>query len=63
MGLEDKDIQSLYGIGLSSKQIADLGGNSIVIDVLRDIYKHIWPDLFGTAGKKQRSSTILNLFD
>lgn len=44
MGLYDDDIKKLYGIGLSSKQIADLGGNSIVIDVLCAIYNQIWHD-------------------
>ena len=61
MGLEDSDIKKLYGIGLSTKQIGDMGGNSIVVDVLVAIYGQMWPDMIGTA-QSTRSSIYMQLF-
>lgn len=63
MGLDDTDINKLFFSGLSPHQIADLGGNGIVVDVLCDIYHNIWPSLVGSAPIKQRGETILTLFD
>lgn len=63
MGLEDKDIQTLYHSGLSSNQIGDLGGNSIVVDIMADIFARLFPSLAGKALERQRKPTILTLFD
>ena len=63
MGLKDKDIQSLYHSGLSPNQIADLGGNSIVVDIMSDIFARLYPSLAGTAPERQRKPNILTLFD
>ena len=63
MGLEDKDIQSLYHSGLSPNQIGDLGGNSIVVDIMSDIFSRLYPSLTGTAPERQRKPNILTLFD
>ena len=63
MGLEDKDIQTLYHSGLSPNQIGDLGGNSIVVDIMSDIFSRLFPSLAGTALERERKPTILTLFD
>lgn len=63
MGLEDKDIHLLYHSGLSSNQIGDLGGNSIVVDIMSDIFARLYPSLVGTAPERQRKPNILTLFD
>ena len=41
MGMTDRDIDLLYGSGLSESAMSKLAGNSIVIDVLSQIFKQI----------------------
>ena len=48
MGVEDEDIQKLVDGGLSNNQLAQLAGNSIVVDVLIHIMEQIllsYPEL------------------
>ena len=41
MGVEDEDIQKLVDGGLSNNQLAQLAGNSIVVDVMAEFYKEM----------------------
>ena len=41
MGVEDEDIQKLVDGGLSNNQLAQLAGNSIVVDVMSVFYKEM----------------------
>jgi len=41
MGVEDEDIQKLVDGGLSNNQLAQLAGNSIVVDVMSEFFKEI----------------------
>ena len=41
MGVEDEDIQKLVDGGLSNNQLAQLAGNSIVVDVMSEFYKEM----------------------
>lgn len=41
MGCEDEDIQKLVDGGLSNNQLAQLAGNSIVVDVMAAMYKEM----------------------
>lgn len=41
MGVEDEDIQKLVDGGLSNNQLAQLAGNSIVVDVMSDFFKEM----------------------
>ena len=41
MGCEDEDIQKLVDGGLSNNQLAQLAGNSIVVDVMAEFYKEM----------------------
>ena len=41
MGVEDEDIQKLIDGGLSNNQLAQLAGNSIVVDVMSEFFKEM----------------------
>ena len=41
MGVEDEDIQKLVDGGLSNNQLAQLAGNSIVVDVMSEFFKEM----------------------
>lgn len=41
MGCEDEDIQKLVDGGLSNNQLAQLAGNSIVVDCMSEFYKEM----------------------
>ena len=41
MGCEDEDIQKLVDGGLSNNQLAQLAGNSIVVDVMAEFFKEM----------------------
>lgn len=41
MGCEDEDIQKLVDGGISNNQLAQLAGNSIVVDVMSAMYKEM----------------------
>ena len=41
MGVDDEDIQKLVDGGLSNNQLSQLAGNSIVVDVMSELYKEM----------------------
>lgn len=41
MGVEDDDIQKLVDGGLSNNQLSQLAGNSIVVDVMSEMFKNM----------------------
>lgn len=41
MGVEDEDIQKLIDGGLSNNQLCQLAGNSIVVDVMSEMFKNM----------------------
>lgn len=41
MGCEDDDIQKLVDGGITNNQLAKLAGNSIIVDVMSEIYKEM----------------------
>ena len=41
MGVEDEDIQKLVDGGLSNNQLAQLAGNSIIVDCMSEFYKEM----------------------
>ena len=41
MGVEDEDIQKLVDGGLSNNQLAQLAGNSIVVDVMSEFFREM----------------------
>ena len=41
MGVEDEDIQKLVDGGLSNNQLAQLAGNSIVVNIMSEFFKEI----------------------
>ena len=41
MGVEDEDIQKLVDGGLSNNQLAQLAGNSIVVDIMSEFFKEM----------------------
>ena len=41
MGVEDEDIKKLVDGGLSNNQLAQLAGNSIVVDVMSEFFKEM----------------------
>ena len=41
MGVEDEDIQKLVDGGLSNNQLAQLAGNSIVVDLMSEFFKEM----------------------
>ena len=41
MGVEDEDIQKLVDGGLSNNQLAQLAGNSIVVNVMSEMFKEL----------------------
>lgn len=41
MGVEDEDIQKLVDGGLSNNQLAQLAGNSIVVDIMSEMFKNM----------------------
>ena len=41
MGVEDEDIQKLIDGGLSNNQLCQLAGNSIVVDVMSEMFKEL----------------------
>ena len=41
MGVEDEDIQKLVDGGLSNNQLAQLAGNSIVVDAMSEFFKEL----------------------
>ena len=41
MGVEDEDIQKLVDGGLSNNQLAQLAGNSIVVNIMSEMFKNM----------------------
>lgn len=61
MGFDDKDCDILVGNKISNTQLYKMAGNSIVVDVLENIFIELlsqYDDIFPNSSRKQKSSEI-----
>jgi DNA (cytosine-5)-methyltransferase 1 len=54
MGVDDKDIDTIQGAGISNSQMYKLAGNSIVVDVLY----HLFRKMFCETENEQQQMTL-----
>ena len=54
MGVDDKDIDTIQGAGISNSQMYKMAGNSIVVDVLY----HLFRKMFCEIDNEQQQMTL-----